>query len=136
MILDVSREEMMIVMIVIHTLNSPNPLFFLADSSVDDPNQGARFATLLFYLNDGMKGGETTFPRWVNGESFHKLRVVPKAGKAVLFYSQLPDGNMDDFSQHAAEPIIEGEKWVRLLGNFVYKVVPLCCKALTPFIFS
>ena len=59
-----------------------------------------------------MEGGETSFPRWVNGESFHKLKVAPEAGKAVLFYSQLPDGNMDDFSQHAAEPIIEGEKWL------------------------
>jgi hypothetical protein len=31
-------------------------------------------------------------------------------GKAVLFYSQLPDGNLDDFSEHAALPIVEGEK--------------------------
>jgi len=30
----------------------------------------------------------------------------------VLFYSQLPDGNMDDFSQHAAEPVTDGEKWL------------------------
>jgi len=41
-----------------------------------------------------------------------------KAGKAVLFYSFMEDGNMDDLSQHAALPIIEGEKflinlWVR-----------------------
>jgi prolyl 4-hydroxylase len=49
-----------------------------------------------------MVGGETSFPRYVNAESFHKLKVTPEAGKAVLFYSQLPDGNMDDFSQHAA----------------------------------
>jgi len=45
-------------------------------------------------------------------QSFHELQVVPKAGKAVLFYSQLPDGNMDDFSQHAAKPIVDGEKWL------------------------
>jgi len=81
-------------------------------SNINDNVHGARFATILFYLNEGMDGGETSFPRWVNGESFHKLKVAPEAGKAVLFYSQLPDGNMDDFSQHAAEPIIEGEKWL------------------------
>lgn len=81
-------------------------------SAIDDPHEGARFATILFYLNEGMKGGETSFPRWVNAESFRELKVVPKAGKAVLFYSQLPDGNMDDFSQHAAKPIIDGEKWL------------------------
>lgn len=72
--------------------------------------QGARFATLLLYLNEGMKGGETNFPRWVNAHTFRDLRVTPEAGKAVLFYSQLPDGNLDDFSQHAALPVTDGEK--------------------------
>lgn len=59
-----------------------------------------------------MAGGETEFPRWVNAETFEGLKVKPEAGKAVLFYSQLPDGNMDDFSQHAALPIKDGEKWL------------------------
>jgi len=58
-------------------------------------------------------------------KTFHELQVVPKAGKAVLFYSQLPDGNMDDFSQHAAKPIVDGEKW---LSKF--KMVE-CCKTNT-----
>lgn len=82
-------------------------------SRIDD-NQGARFATLLLYLNEGMEGGQTTFPRWQNAHSFRKLEVTPVVGKAVLFYSQLPDGNLDDFSQHAAEPVRSGEKWVRV----------------------
>jgi len=81
-------------------------------SRIDDPNKGARFATLLLYLNEDMTGGETSFPRWVNAESFDALKVKPEIGKAVLFYSQLPDGNMDDFSQHAALPIKSGEKWL------------------------
>lgn len=81
-------------------------------SHIDDNVQAARFATILFYLNDGMIGGETVFPRWINGKTFHDLKVKPEAGKAVLFYDQLPDGNMDDFSQHAAKPIIRGEKWL------------------------
>lgn len=115
-------------------------------SRIDDKHQGARFATLLLYLNDDMSGGETSFPRWVNAETFKELKVKPEKGKAVLFYSQLPgeyqetlnivlffevtsrlidisdhrslcrnpldhtDGNLDDFSQHAANPVIKGEK--------------------------
>jgi prolyl 4-hydroxylase len=75
--------------------------------------QPTRFATLLFYLNDeGLVGGATSFPRYLNAESFEDLKVVPKKGKAILFYSQLPDGNMDDLSHHAALPVREGEKWL------------------------
>jgi prolyl 4-hydroxylase len=80
--------------------------------NVNKNGQPARFATLLLYLNEGMMGGETTFPRWVNSESGDKLRVKPEIGKGILFYNQLPDGNMDDLSQHAAEPVLKGEKWL------------------------
>jgi 2OG-Fe(II) oxygenase superfamily len=92
--------------------------------------QGARFATLLLYLNEGMKGGETNFPRWANGHTFRDLRVTPKSGKAVLFYSQLPDGNLDDFSQHAALPVTDGEKVGPL---FVCCALPVCCPSLIAF---
>lgn len=59
-------------------------------SRIDDKHQGARFATVLLYLNEGMTGGETSFPRWVNAETFKELKIVPKKGNAALFYSQLP----------------------------------------------
>lgn len=75
-------------------------------------DQPTRFATLLLYLNEGMTGGETSFPRWVNGETREVLQVKPELGKAVLFYNQLPDGNYDDRSQHAAKPLLKGEKWM------------------------
>ena len=76
------------------------------------PGQPMRFATILFYLNEGMEGGETTFPRWLNSEDPAALKVVPEVGKAVLFYSLLPDGNMDERSQHSAAPVTQGEKWL------------------------
>ncbi|CAJ1953635.1 unnamed protein product [Cylindrotheca closterium] len=74
--------------------------------------QPSRFATILFYLNDVQSGGETSFPRWMNGEKKDILRVAPEVGKAVLFYNQLPDGNYDERSQHAALPVGKGEKWL------------------------
>ena len=40
--------------------------------------QPSRFATLLFYLNDDMEGGETSFPRWVNGKTSEPLKVTPE----------------------------------------------------------
>ena len=81
--------------------------------------QPSRFATILFYLNDDMKGGETTFPRWENAESGNQLKVKPERGKAILFYNMLPDGNYDDLSQHVALPVLEGEKW--LINLYVYE---------------
>jgi prolyl 4-hydroxylase len=75
--------------------------------------QPSRFATVLFYLNDeGLVGGETSFPRWKNAETNQPLKVKPEKGKAVLFYNLLPDGNYDERSQHAALPVIEGEKYL------------------------
>ena len=109
-----------------HTLSGSSHHDF-GYARIDEEKQGARFATLLLYLNEGMIGGATSFPRWVNAETFRELRAVPEVGKAVLFYSQLPDGNLDDFSQHAAQPVIEGEKVRLLFVSFVqrYKVATL-----------
>mmetsp|Transcript_8876 Transcript_8876/g.22364 ORF Transcript_8876/g.22364 Transcript_8876/m.22364 type:complete len:546 (-) Transcript_8876:1998-3635(-) len=88
------------------------PHFDFFPSSIQYKGQPARFATLLLYLNNPEKGGETSFPRWVNGETQEILEVKPEIGKAVLFYNQLPDGNFDDRSQHSAKPLIKGEKWM------------------------
>ena len=73
-------------------------------------HQPSRFATILFYLNDDMEGGETEFPIWLNGETSEALKVKPERGKAVLFYSLLPDGNYDTRSLHEASPVLKGEK--------------------------
>ncbi|MED6115007.1 putative prolyl 4-hydroxylase 9 [Stylosanthes scabra] len=40
------------------------------------------------------------------------LKVKPRQGDGLLFYSVLPDGNIDKTSLHGSCPVIEGEKWV------------------------
>jgi prolyl 4-hydroxylase len=74
--------------------------------------QPTRYATLLLYLNDDFTGGETNFPRAINPTHHEGLTVTPKKGQAVLFYNILPDGNVDDFSQHQSLPVQKGEKWL------------------------
>lgn len=78
----------------------------------DNRYQPSRFATLLLYLNEPQEGGETVFPRAVNPTNHDGLSITPKRGMAALFYNILPDGNMDDLSQHASTPVVEGEKWL------------------------
>lgn len=76
------------------------------------PNAPSRSINLCFYLNDeGLVGGETAFPRARSAETDQGIKAVPKKGNAMIFYMKNPDGNLDDLSQHAALPVIEGEKW-------------------------
>jgi prolyl 4-hydroxylase len=72
--------------------------------------------TLLLYLTDQEgpgDGGETAFPK--GGSDGKGFKVRPVKGNAVLFYNLLEDGNGDDLSLHAAQPVFKGEKW---LANF------------------
>eukprot|EP01094_Clydonella_sp_ATCC50884_P014920 TRINITY_DN25490_c0_g1_i1.p1 TRINITY_DN25490_c0_g1~~TRINITY_DN25490_c0_g1_i1.p1 ORF type:complete len:280 (+),score=94.71 TRINITY_DN25490_c0_g1_i1:33-842(+) len=75
---------------------------------------GQRTATVLMYLSDPEEGGETFFPLHENA-----LRVQPKKGDAVLFYSTKPDGSMDNASLHGSAPVRKGvkyalTKWIRV----------------------
>ena len=40
-----------------------------------------------------------------------RLAVKPHAGRAVLFYSQHPNGEIDNSSLHGGCPVLHGEKW-------------------------
>jgi hypothetical protein len=40
-----------------------------------------------------------------------KLSVRPTQGRAVLFYSQYPDGKQDLMSKHGGCPVLKGDKW-------------------------
>ncbi|XP_068641581.1 probable prolyl 4-hydroxylase 6 [Aristolochia californica] len=91
----------------------------------DKANQelgGHRVATVLMYLSNVEKGGETIFPN--SGESESQLKddtwsecakkgyaVKPKKGDALLFFSLHPDARTDPDSLHGSCPVIEGEKW-------------------------
>jgi hypothetical protein len=48
------------------------------------------------------------------------------SAQAMIFYMKLPDGNLDDLSQHAAMPVIEGEKW---FGKLLILLVFSCFHA-------
>ena len=91
-----------------------NPHHDFTYPPIGDRYQATRFATLLLYLNDVPYngGGETSFPRAIQSTNHDGVLVEPRQGKAVLFYHVLPDGNMDDLSQHGSQPVLEGEKWV------------------------
>ena len=75
-----------------------------------------RYATVIFYLNDGFKEGETYFPN-IN------KKIIPKKGKALLFFNcnfnknTTNNGLCDtiDNSKHAGLPVKKGkidEKWI------------------------
>jgi hypothetical protein len=53
-----------------------------------------------------------------------KLSVRPSHGRAVLFYSQLPNGEQDSMSKHGGCPVLKGEKWAANLWVWNTCVVP------------
>ena len=68
---------------------------------------------------DDNSGGETAFPKAIFKENNKTVKIGtkfhPGKGNSIMFYSLLPDGNADDYSLHAAKPVLKGEKW---LANF------------------
>jgi len=106
--------------------------------SKDEDCRLCRLATVLLYLNEPEKGGETAFPladnetfsteAWEKGEGWkcnlaqncHKSNLVvkPEKGKAIMWYNHFLDkntgwlGELDQLSQHGGCDVLEGTKWV------------------------
>jgi hypothetical protein len=66
---------------------------------------GNRVSTIILYLNDVIKGGETYFP-WLN------LKINSELGNMVQFDYGYEDFMNNLHSEHAGMPVLEGEKWI------------------------
>ncbi|KAH8519745.1 hypothetical protein Peur_038677 [Populus x canadensis] len=84
------------------------------------PQPSQRVASFLLYLSSVEEGGETMFP-FENGSTVSSgfeykqcvgLKVKPRQGDGLLFYSLFPNGTIDRTSLHGSCPVIKGEKWV------------------------
>ncbi|XP_068706058.1 prolyl 4-hydroxylase subunit alpha-1-like [Montipora foliosa] len=74
-------------------------------SPLDISPNGNRIATVLIYLNDVSRGGYTVFTR-------AKTFVSPTMGDAVFWYNLKRSGKGDYETEHAACPVLCGNKWV------------------------
>ncbi len=66
---------------------------------------GNRVSTIILYLNDVIKGGETYFP-WLN------LKVKAEQGNMIQFDYGYEDHKNNIQSEHAGMPVLDGEKWI------------------------
>jgi prolyl 4-hydroxylase len=88
-------------------LTSHCDILDLRDLPEDSPTRrgGWRISTALLYLNNVIKGGETTFP-------FAGVKILPRPGRLVYFEYYNSHGEIDVSTLHSAELVLKGEKWI------------------------
>jgi prolyl 4-hydroxylase len=64
-----------------------------------------RVLTMLVYLNDNYRGGETVFTRT-------QLKFSGGIGNGLLFRNAEPGGGPDPTAEHAGMPVVNGEKYI------------------------
>uniref|UniRef100_A0A7S2CJC3 Fe2OG dioxygenase domain-containing protein n=1 Tax=Octactis speculum TaxID=3111310 RepID=A0A7S2CJC3_9STRA len=72
---------------------------------------GQRLVTVIVYLNDVPRGGETAFPSLRDGTSSHQLRVRPKKGQALVFFPADLDARVDERTLHSGV-MAQDTKWI------------------------
>ena len=74
-----------------------------------------RNISIICYLNNVKKGGETYFPKI-------DLRIKPELGKMLVFSNTIKNTNdRDPYSMHAGLPVFEGEKWILVCWFSLHK---------------
>jgi prolyl 4-hydroxylase len=71
---------------------------------------GQRRTTLLVYLNDVLRGGETEF---VN----IGIKIKPEKGKGILFWSTDENEKVLEQSKHRGNELLDGEKWIATIWS-------------------
>ncbi|KAF5463695.1 hypothetical protein F2P56_013840 [Juglans regia] len=97
-----------------------NSHYDVFDPAEYGPQKSQRIASFLLYLSNVEEGGETMFP-FENGFNMDEsydfkdcigLKVKPRKGDGLLFYSMTPNLTIDATSLHGSCPVIKGVKWV------------------------
>jgi len=108
-----------------HHLDAFDPKDYKSQEHLYEYGHKNRLATVFWYLTDVVRGGETAFPRAggigypATNKGCHVerhwrgqgLRVPSEKGKVIIFYSLLPNGDIDQYSLHGGCPVFEGTKW-------------------------